>query len=90
MRLSEATFCISRQARSLNPPVRLFQSLTKRTNPCTPFHLNVYPTFRAFYDIRNNLEIIVVAMHVANTIPATELYSCTCIYKMRFDRLSDN
>lgn len=29
------------------------------------------------------------AMHDANDIPATILYSCTRVYKMRYDRLSN-
>jgi hypothetical protein len=31
----------------------------------------------------------VVAVHVTNNIPAAKLYSCTCVYKMIYDRLSD-
>ena len=31
----------------------------------------------------------VVAVQVTNNIPAAKLYSCTCVYKMIYDRLSD-
>jgi hypothetical protein len=49
------------------------------------------PPFRAFGipTTFSSVGIIVVAKHVANNIPATNLYSYTCICKMRDDRLSD-
>jgi hypothetical protein len=38
----------------------------------------------------SNLYIIAVARHVANNIPANRPYSCTCIYKMSYDRLRED
>jgi hypothetical protein len=54
---------------------------------CTLLHLHVYPTFRAFGIPKTFSSLGIV--HVANKIPATKLYFCTCRYKMRYDRLSD-
>ena len=83
--LLNATLCDGTKAFPTSESRKTMKSLIQRTN-----HSLISTNKGAFSIITTVFSLeIVVAMYAANNIPTTKLYSCTCIYKMRYDHLSD-